>query len=69
MTKQELLKKKKAVLKKVYGSKGYTPGMHKFKLENGVCEFCNTFIGDAKFLLCNIITPDEVKQFRSYDDR
>lgn len=58
-----LSERKKAVLEKFYGGerKAY---YHDFRLSDGVCIHCRTFIGDAKMRMCNVITPDEVALFR-----
>lgn len=67
LSKQELLERKKAVLTKFYGGerKAY---YHDFRLSDGVCIHCSTFIGDAMNgpapRMCKVITPDEVALFR-----
>lgn len=56
---------KEEVLKKFYGGVR-KPYMHKFSADNGVCEYCDTFIGDENGKkggrICKVITPDEVKR-------
>ena len=53
--------KKKEVLKKVYGGER-TPSMHDFRLEDGRCKKCGSFIGEkGLILLCKVISPEELK--------
>jgi len=69
MKKKELIKKKKAVLRKLYGGKRKA-WMHDFRLKDGVCKHCGAFLGDKdETLLCRVITPDEVSHFTDYDSR
>jgi hypothetical protein len=58
-----LEEKKLETLRKFYGGER-SPEMHDFRLEDGECKNCGTFIGDATMRLCKVITPDEVKLFR-----
>ncbi len=59
-----LLDKKKDVLEKIYGGKR-KPYMHNFRLEDGICKYCKSFLGEKGLsVMCKIITPDEVSMLR-----
>lgn len=59
-----LIERKKEVLNKIYGGVR-KPYMHKFRLSDGVCEYCNSFLGEKGLgMMCKILTPDEVKLFK-----
>lgn len=58
-----LEEKKLEVLRKFYGGER-APYMHNFRLEDGICKYCRTFIGDTNQTICRVITPDEVALFR-----
>lgn len=63
MSKQTFDERKQAVLDKFYGGERL-PHYHNFRLSDGVCTNCQTFIGDANSRTCSVITPDEVALFR-----
>lgn len=65
---QSEITRKKAVLAKVYGGERKA-GMHNFSLKDGKRKHCKVFFMDAKMLMCSVITPDEVAQFKDYDER
>lgn len=64
MKETEILKKKKAVLKKFYGGKREVY-FHDFRLSDGRCKKCNEFIGDAESRMCGVIGREEVDLFRN----
>lgn len=60
------LEARKGVLKKVYGGerKSY---MHKYSENTGKCEFCGEYFWHSTKLMCNVITPEEVSNFKNYE--
>jgi hypothetical protein len=57
-TKEELRKKKKAILDKYFPKMGVSEC--DFDVDTGKCRKCNTFFADAKMRLCSVISPDEI---------